>query len=143
MNREDAKYVINEIRWMGFYEKKANYYLEKIKTVQMQIDTCTDPHSPQGHEYIGEGKTLAFTGKDSYMNAKIAERDDKLLPEYRKWSNRYVEANVNYRMIIDQTDEPEFVTDYFSKKYSAQQLEEKYHISKAFRRILQIVMESI
>lgn len=142
MNREDAKYVINEIKWMSYYEKKALAIQSKIELIQMQIETATDPSSPQGQEYIGEGKSLSFVGKESYMLKKITERDD-LIAEYNKWKKRFVEADMNYRMIVDQTDEPNFVQDYFSKKYSSQQLEEMYHTPKAFRKIVQLVMASI
>ena len=142
MNREEAKYVINEIRWMDFYERTAETYRNRIEMIQMQIDTATDPSSPQGHEYIGEGRSLTFAGKSSYMNKKITERDE-LIPEYNKWKNRYIEANINFRMLLDRTEEKDFVADYFSRKFSASQLEEKYHISKPHRRIIQIVMNSL
>ena len=142
MNREDADYVINEIRWMDYYRRKAERLKIKIETVQYQIAHATDPTSPQGHENIGAGRSLTFEGKESYMNMKM-EEEKKLQKEYDKFSTRYIDAQLWFYQIIDQTEEKDFARDYFSKKYTKQQLEEMYHLPKAYRKMAQIVMNAL
>ena len=115
---------------------------KKIDSIQMQIDTATEPKSPQSYEYIGEGRNLTFAGKESYLNIKITQKD-KLLKEFNKYSERFIDAQICYFLILDQTAEKDFVRDYFGNKMSKQQLEEKYHITKAYRKMVQIVMEAI
>ncbi len=142
MNREDARYVIKEIEWMDYYGRKAEKLKEQIATIQLQIDTATAPSSPQGHENIGAGRSLSFAGKESYLNHKITEKD-RLTKDYNKFSARYIDAQMNYYLIIDQTEEKDFVKDYFSKEYTKQQLEDIYHTPKAYRKIVQVVMSAI
>ena len=142
MNREDAQYTVNEIWWMDYYKRKAEQLKIRIETVQYQMEHATDPTSPQGHENIGAGRSLSFEGKESYMNLKMKE-EEELTKEYKKFSSRYIDAQVMYRQILDQTEEKDFVRDYFSKKYTLQQLEEMYHTAKAKRKLVQVVMNSI
>lgn len=142
MNREYASYVINEIRQMDFYRRTAEQLKIKIETVRYQREHATDPTSPQGHEYIGAGKSLTFEGKESYMHQKMKEEED-LTVEYKKFSTRYIDAQLWYYNIVDQTEEKDFVRDYFSKKYTKQQLEEMYHTPKAYRKMVQIVMNAL
>lgn len=142
MNKEDALFTVNEIRWMDYYKRRAEQLKIKIETVQYQMEHATDPTSPQGHESIGAGRSLSFEGKDTYINMKI-EEEQRLSKEYAKFSARYIEAQVAYFRILDQTDEKDFVRDYFSKKYTLQQLEEMYHTARAHRKLVQVVMNAI
>lgn len=142
MNREDARYTISEITWMDYYGKKADELQKEIDAIQMQIDTATDPKSPQGYEYIGEGRNTMFAGKESYLNLKITQKD-KLLKEHSKIMGRLIDAQICYYLILDQTTEKDFTRDYFGRKMTKQQLEEKYHVTKAYRKMVQIVMEAI
>ena len=127
---------------MEYYGKKAEELKKRIDEIQMQIDTATDPKSPQGYENIGAGRNMTFAGKESYLNIKITEKD-KLLKEYSKVRERFIDAQINYFLILDQTAEKDFTRDYFGGKMSKQQLEEKYHVAKAYRKMVQIVMEAI
>lgn len=115
---------------------------KEIDAIQMQIDTATDPKSPQGYEYIGEGRNTMFAGKESYLNLKITQKD-KLLKEHSKIMGRLIDAQICYYLILDQTTEKDFTRDYFGRKMTKQQLEEKYHVTKAYRKMVQIVMEAI
>lgn len=142
MNREDARYNISEITWMDYYGRKADDLKRRIDDIQMQIDTATDPKSPQGYENIGAVKSMSFAGKETYLNLKITEKD-KLVKEYNKVSERFIDAQICYFLILDQTTEKDFVRDYFGKKLTKQQIEEKYHVTKAYRKLVQIVMEAI
>ena len=142
MNREDARYTISEIAWMEYYGKKADELKKKIDEIQSQIDTATDPKSPQGYENIGAGRNMSFAGKESYLNIKITQKD-KLQKELNKVYERYIDAQICYFLILDQTEEKDFTRDYFGRKMTKQQLEEKYHITKAYRKMVQIVMEAI
>ena len=139
MNREDATFTINEINWMNYFMRKAERLKIRIDTIQYQIDHCTDPKSPQGHENIGAGRSLTFEGKSAYINEKSTEQKE-LFDEYKKWHTRYIDAQVAYYRIIDETEEKDFAKDYFSKKYTKQQLEEMYHTPKAHRKMVQIIM---
>lgn len=142
MNREDARYIINEITWMEYYGRKADELKKRIEEVQSQIDNATSPKSPQGHENIGAGRSMTFAGKESYLNLKITQKD-KYAKDQQKFSERFIDAQISYYLIIDQTDEKDFVRDYFSKKYTKQELEEMYHIAKAYKKLVQVVMNAI
>lgn len=142
MNREDATYTIKEIAWIGYYKRKAERLREQIAEVQRQIDNATSPSSPQGHESIGAGRSMTFSGKESYLNLKITQKG-QLEKEFRKFSGRYTDAMVSYYMLLDQTEERQFVEDYFGNVYSKADLEAKYHIQKAYRKIQAIVMEAL
>ena len=140
MNRFDAKYVIQEINNLPYYQHKINELKEKIDEVQSQIDNATAPHSPQGIENTGAAKAVSFSGKESYLNLKITEKD-RLTKMSAKFSERYVDAQLNYYMILDNTEEKDYVKDYFSGKFSKQELEMKYSVTKAYRKILNVVMD--
>lgn len=142
MNREDARYTISEIGWMNYYGRKADELKKLIDDIQHQIDTATDPKSPQGYENIGAGRSISFAGKETYLNIKITQKD-KLLKEFNKYNERWVDAQIAYFLILDHTAEKDFTRDYFAGKLSKQQLEEKYHVTKAYRKMVQIVMEAI
>ncbi len=142
MNKEDAQYTIKEIGWMEYYGRKTDSLKKQLEEVQRQIDNATAPKSPQGTENIGAGRSLSFTGKESYLNLKITQKD-RIEKEIRKYSERYTDALVSYYILLDQTDEKGFVEDYFGKKMSKADIETKYHIQKAYRKIVSIVMEAL
>ena len=142
MNREDAVYTIKEIEFLDYYSRRVEKLKKQIDILRQQIDTATSPTSPQGYENIGAGKSMNFAGKESYLNYKITEKD-KLTREYQKFRDKFIDAQVLYLLIVDQTDEKDFVKDYFSKKYTKQQLESMYHTTKAYRKLVQVVMNAI
>ena len=141
MKRYDAKYVIQEINNLPYYQRKVSDLKERIDEVQSQIDNATAPHSPQGMEVTGAAKAISFSGKESYLNLKITEKDT-LMKRFTKFSERYSEAQMYFFMILDTTEEKAFVSDYFSNKYTKQELELRYNITKAYRKILSVVMDS-
>ena len=142
MNREDARYVIKELEFMSYYSRKAGKAKEQLNRIQQQIDDVSSPKSPQGHENIGAGRSLTFDGNEAYLNLKFTQQKDTE-KEYKKWNDRFVDAQIQYYTILDQTDEKDFVRDYFSKKYSMTQIEEMYNTTRASRKIIQIVMNAL
>lgn len=141
MNRYDAKYVIQEINNLPYYQHRVSDLKARIDEVQTQIDSATAPHSPQGIEATGAAKAISFSGKESYLNLKITEKDT-LMKRFTKFSERYSEAQMYYFMLLDSTEEKPFVVDYFSGKYTKQELEMRYNITKAYRKIVSVVMDS-
>ena len=91
-------------------------------------------------EYIGAAKTLSYLGKESYINSKISERDD-YKDELWFFSKRCERAEKAYMMLLDTTEEKLFVIDYFSGKYSHQEIELKHNISNPQRRIESMLMD--
>lgn len=140
MNKDDARFIIGEIRNMEYYARNADSLKKRIDEIQLQIETATDPKSPQGYENIGAGRSLLFAGKEAYIAAKITEKDE-LTIYYKKLAERFIDAQRYYFEILDNTEEKEFVQDYFNNQLSRQQLEEKYHINKARRKMIQIIID--
>ena len=140
MNRYDAEHVIKEIKSIPYYQHKLVELKGKLDIVQEQIDNATVPRSPQGIEQTGAANVPSFSGKEAYLNLKITEKD-KLTKKYAKFTDRFSEAQVSYFKIIDQTEEKDYVVDYFSRKYSMKELEDRYNITRAYRKIRDIIMD--
>ena len=142
MNRDDARYLIKELEYMGYLSRKVSTLKKEVEQIQRQIDEATEPSSPNGHEYTGAARAMSYAGKESYLNMKISDRDKKQA-EYRKWLDRYIDAQMAYYTIMDLTDEKDFVKDYFSGIYTKAEIEQRYNITKAWKRLLSIVMNTL
>ena len=142
MKRDDAKDVVDEIRKIPYFRRKLTELKKTVDLMQEQIDTATAPHSPQGIENIGAARVLSFAGKEAYLNFKIKEMgryEEKL----KRFSYRYDTAQTNFLKLLEVAEDKEFVQDYFSGKYSSQELERKHSVTKAYRKIVGIVMDSL
>lgn len=140
MKIRDAKYVIKEINNISYYTDQLIELDEIVSDLQTKIDNATVPHSPQGMENTGAERAFSFNGKDSYLNEKITQKD-KAIEARRLYAILYDRARKWYRNILDETDDKDFVIDYFNGRLSKQEIEMKYCISKAYKKIVDIVMD--
>jgi len=140
MNYSEAKYIVTEIIRIPFYKTSVNNYQKLIDELQRQIDSLTEPSSPNGKESIGEAKGNAiydYTEKLTEYATEQAAIEWEM--KYYVWSLRKAEG---YRDILLKGENSDFVLDYISTK-DKRALQEKYHVGNAYDRMIRIVIQEL
>lgn len=137
ISRQDAKYVIREIRNRKYYIEKLKEYDRKIEEIDMLMIDVTAPHSPViSNEPKGTG------GKSHTARwASLIDRKDQILEDRREWMIKQQRAERYYMIIADGRDK-DFVRDYYSGM-TMEALQTKYNYSNAYDRMLRIVRSKI
>jgi len=138
ISRQDAKYVIQQIRNIKFYAEKVNEFDRKIAEIDIKILSVTEPKSPLiSDEPKGTNKIPA----DTRWNALIDQKTEiEVIRE--PWAYKLNKARGYYEMLL-KSDEMGYVEDFFSGRLNMRGLERKYHYSNAYTTIIRIIRNNI
>ena len=138
ISRQDAKYVIQQIRNIKFYSEKVAAYDRKIAEIDIKILSVTEPKSPV---ISNEPKGTNRIPNDSRWNALIVEKSE--IEAIREpWAYKLDKAKGYYETLL-KCDEMGYVEDFFSGKLNMRGLERKYHYSNAYTTIIRIIRRNI
>jgi len=140
MNYPEAKYIVTEICRIPFYRTSVNNYQKLIDELQRQIDTLTEPSSPNGKEAIGEAKGNAVYDYTEKLTEYVTEQAAiEWEMKYYSWSLKKAEG---YRDTLLRGENADFVLDYMGTR-DKRELQEKYHVGNAYDRMIRIVKQEL
>lgn len=144
IGRRDAQFVISEIRFREYYKSRVESLNNQIDELEGKIAELTMPSSPNGRISYGSRQIgddgSAFSRTESQILGIITKQSE-LGQEARTFEYRYLKAERYLGQLADDLDAL-FVKDFFAgMKYK--DLEEKYHISNAYDRMIRIIQNNV
>lgn len=137
ISRQDAKHIIKEIRSIRYYASNVRFYQKQIDEVDIKIMSVTEPHSPViSNEPKGHGES------HEKRWAALIDQKDEIEKKQRPWIFLLEKAEGYYNQLL-QSEDKDYVADFFSGRMKMSALERKYHYSNAYTTIIRIIRQNI
>ena len=136
----EAKYIREQIENMKLYEQFIAEYNAKLIELQMEIDSLSEPSSPNGRASIGEAKGNSISDYTERLTQILTDKASyELELNLYRWLMK--KAQKYYDQLL-RGESAEFVKDYFSTA-DKRSLQEKYHIGNVYDRILRVIRNEV
>ena len=141
IDRRDAQYILSEIRMIGYFKRRIGVMQKMIDDIEIEIAEITEPKSPNGKTDVSVKSDGRTSNVESRINALISRQmnveKEKSVFDFRLWKA------TAYFNRLKNTNESDFVEDFFESGKTHRQLEEKYHLSNAYDRMVRIIRNAI
>lgn len=148
INIDDAKYVLQQLRNIPYYDRKISSLKIEIDRIETLIAEATSPASPNGGEDVmvkGKMIRVKVPSSHTYDSGKaitdLITRQmplESMLRDFEKLNR----AAKRYRSQLLKSEDAEFVKDSISgMKY--RDLEKKYHITNAYDKLIRIIQNRV
>lgn len=137
-----ASYVLQEIKNIPLYEQILQEHKDKNEEIEMQKEALASPKSPQGHESLGVVVNQHNGNNNEARLLEYLEKQDEL--EYRDtFLKRRLMLARMYRKSLEQSENIDFINDYFDDSIKIRDLEKKHNVSNAFMKMRGLVKNFI
>lgn len=143
----DARYVLQEIRNMAYYQQKIADCLQALHDLDELISTATDPASPQGGSDIHVGKQVVRikvhgngATAEQRINAYITAQKP-LEAELQEWKRKYAKAE-RYRKDLQGSEDRDFV-EAFASGLSYKELSQNYYVTNPYDKAIRLIQRYV
>ena len=136
MTYQEAKYIVDEIKRIGFYREKVASLQREIDSLEHQKEDLASPKSPNGHESIGEAKGNAI-GDYTIQLLKLSAIQDMVKERQIFFYGLYKQA-VSYQKKLMNSEHSQYADDFFRTKNKLE-MQNKYNTSNPYDRMVRIV----
>ena len=136
MTYQEAKYIVDEIKRIGFYREKVASLQREIDSLEEQKEDLARPKSPNGHESIGEAKGNAVSDYTIQL-LKLSAIEDAVKQRQVFFYGLYKQA-CSYRKKIMSGENAKYAEDFFEAK-NKWDMQKDYNVSNPYDRMVRIV----
>ena len=136
MTYQEAKYIVDEIKRIGFYREKVASLQKEIDSLDQQKEDLASPKSPNGHESIGEAKGNSVSDYTIQL-LKLSAIQDSVKKRQVFFYDLYKQA-CGYKKKLMSGEYSQYATDFFGSKNKLD-MQNEYNTSNPYDRMVRIV----